>query len=178
MAEQASLKHSELEAHPVCNQIKLLLRTLDQHAQAMQDNNVKNVYVKKFIDYINRLVAVVLRSLNPELGKKLQTLSEKKLHSFFKMHFAKFLLLGFLITTFSGFLIFVLIINIACKSVSSLKEKVFLILYFGKEKLFQVFSQDSAIFLYWEAKKCISEKPNLLKIFFLKPLNCSLPFYV
>ncbi|KAH0620718.1 hypothetical protein JD844_021418 [Phrynosoma platyrhinos] len=74
LIEQASLKHAELEAHPVYNQIRLLLRTLDQHAQTMQesctqDSHVQNTYVQRFFHYINKMAAIVLRSLNPELDQ-------------------------------------------------------------------------------------------------------------
>ncbi|XP_054825928.1 zinc finger FYVE domain-containing protein 26 [Eublepharis macularius] len=67
LVEQASLKPAELEAHPVYNQIKLLLRTLDQHAQTTQDTQGQHGYVQNFFDYVNKLAAVVLQSLNPEL---------------------------------------------------------------------------------------------------------------
>ncbi|EMP40956.1 Zinc finger FYVE domain-containing protein 26 [Chelonia mydas] len=68
LVEQASLKPTELEAHPVRNQIQLLLKTLDQHIQTMPVSSVRTDCVKSFFDYINTLAAVVLRSLNTELG--------------------------------------------------------------------------------------------------------------
>ncbi|XP_060618493.2 zinc finger FYVE domain-containing protein 26 isoform X1 [Anolis sagrei] len=77
LMEQASLKQAEIEAHPVCNQIKLLLRTLDQHSQTMQeshtqDSPLQNIYVQKFFHYMNKLAAIVLRSLNPELDQSVE----------------------------------------------------------------------------------------------------------
>ncbi|XP_061467048.1 zinc finger FYVE domain-containing protein 26 isoform X2 [Rhineura floridana] len=69
LAEQASLKPMELEVHPVSNQIKLLLKTLDQHAQTIEETHVENYYVQSFFNYINRLAAIVLRSLTPELDQ-------------------------------------------------------------------------------------------------------------
>ncbi|KAL8169575.1 UNVERIFIED_CONTAM: hypothetical protein K2H54_052616 [Gekko kuhli] len=69
LVEQASLKPAELEAHPVYNQIKVLLRTLDQHAQTAPDSKVHHVYVQSFFAYVNKLAAVILQSLNPELDQ-------------------------------------------------------------------------------------------------------------
>uniref|UniRef100_A0A670I1Z5 Zinc finger FYVE domain-containing protein 26 n=1 Tax=Podarcis muralis TaxID=64176 RepID=A0A670I1Z5_PODMU len=69
LAEQTSLKPAELEAHPISNQFKLLLRTLEQHAQTLEGSPVQNLYVQTFFDYINRLAAVLLRSLTPELDQ-------------------------------------------------------------------------------------------------------------
>ncbi|KAJ6667217.1 hypothetical protein lerEdw1_017195 [Lerista edwardsae] len=69
LVEQSCLKPAELETHPVSNQIALLLKTLDQHAQTMPDKAVQNFYVQSFFNYIKRLAAVVLRSLNPDLDQ-------------------------------------------------------------------------------------------------------------
>ncbi|XP_048339945.1 zinc finger FYVE domain-containing protein 26 isoform X1 [Sphaerodactylus townsendi] len=70
LVEQASLKPAELESHPVYNQIKLLLRTLDLHTQSTQgESKMQPVYVQNFFAYINKLAAVVLQSLNPELDR-------------------------------------------------------------------------------------------------------------
>ncbi|OXB67016.1 hypothetical protein ASZ78_010276 [Callipepla squamata] len=69
LVEQASLKPVELEKHLVWNQTQLLLRTLDQHFQILPESNVNTNFVKIFFDYITTLAAVVLRSLNAELGK-------------------------------------------------------------------------------------------------------------
>ncbi|NXJ25008.1 ZFY26 protein, partial [Dicrurus megarhynchus] len=68
LVEQGSLKPMELEKHLVWNQTQLLLRTLDQHTQTMPENNMQTNFVKAFLDYITTLAAVVLRSLNAELG--------------------------------------------------------------------------------------------------------------
>ncbi|NXY21311.1 ZFY26 protein, partial [Atrichornis clamosus] len=67
LVEQCSLKPTDLEKHLVWNQTQLLLRTLDQHTQAMPENNMQTNFVKAFLDYITTLAAVVLQSLNAEL---------------------------------------------------------------------------------------------------------------
>ncbi|NXN85528.1 ZFY26 protein, partial [Bombycilla garrulus] len=67
LVEQGSLKPAELEKHLVWNQTQLLLRTLDQHTQTMPENNMQTNFLQVFLDYITRLAAVVLRSLNAEL---------------------------------------------------------------------------------------------------------------
>ncbi|XP_030415647.1 zinc finger FYVE domain-containing protein 26 isoform X6 [Gopherus evgoodei] len=69
LVEQASLKPTELEAHPIRNQIQLLLKTLDQHIQTMPVSSVRTDCVKSFFDYINTLASIVLRSLNTELDQ-------------------------------------------------------------------------------------------------------------
>lgn len=69
LVEQGSLKPMELEKHLVWNQTQLLLKTLDQHTQTMGENDMQANFVKAFLDYITTLAAVVLRSLNAELGK-------------------------------------------------------------------------------------------------------------
>ncbi|XP_071600514.1 zinc finger FYVE domain-containing protein 26 isoform X3 [Heliangelus exortis] len=69
LVEQASLKPVELEKHLVWNQTQLLLRTLDQHVQSMPESNTQTNFVKAFFDYITTLAAVVLRSLNTDLGE-------------------------------------------------------------------------------------------------------------
>uniref|UniRef100_A0A8C3XPM5 Zinc finger FYVE domain-containing protein 26 n=1 Tax=Chelydra serpentina TaxID=8475 RepID=A0A8C3XPM5_CHESE len=69
LVEQASLKSTELETHPIRNQIQLLLKTLDQHIQTMPVSSVRTDCVKSFFDYINTLAAIVLRSLNTELDQ-------------------------------------------------------------------------------------------------------------
>uniref|UniRef100_A0A8C0IVD0 Zinc finger FYVE domain-containing protein 26 n=1 Tax=Chelonoidis abingdonii TaxID=106734 RepID=A0A8C0IVD0_CHEAB len=69
LVEQASLKPTELEAHPIRNQIQLLLKTLDQHIQTMPVSSMRTDCVKSFFDYINTLASIVLRSLNTELDQ-------------------------------------------------------------------------------------------------------------
>ncbi|XP_074853319.1 zinc finger FYVE domain-containing protein 26 isoform X2 [Carettochelys insculpta] len=69
LVEQASLKPTELEAHPIRNQIQLLLKTLDQHIQTMPVSSVRMNCVQNFFDYINTLAAIVIRSLNAELDQ-------------------------------------------------------------------------------------------------------------
>uniref|UniRef100_A0A452HER4 Zinc finger FYVE domain-containing protein 26 n=1 Tax=Gopherus agassizii TaxID=38772 RepID=A0A452HER4_9SAUR len=70
LVEQASLKPTELEAHPIRNQIQHLLKTLDQHIQTMPVSSVRTDCVKSCFDYINTLASIVLRSLNTELEVK------------------------------------------------------------------------------------------------------------
>ncbi|XP_019406944.1 PREDICTED: zinc finger FYVE domain-containing protein 26 isoform X1 [Crocodylus porosus] len=67
LVEQASVKPSELEAHPVCNQTQLLLKTLDQHILTMPGSSRQIDFVQRCFDYMNTLAAIVLRSLNTEL---------------------------------------------------------------------------------------------------------------
>ncbi|XP_025020021.1 zinc finger FYVE domain-containing protein 26 isoform X1 [Python bivittatus] len=69
LVEQASLKPAELEAHPVCSQIKHLLKILDQYVLTMKENYVQTAYVQTFFDYINKLAAIILRSLTPEIDQ-------------------------------------------------------------------------------------------------------------
>uniref|UniRef100_A0A452HER2 Zinc finger FYVE domain-containing protein 26 n=1 Tax=Gopherus agassizii TaxID=38772 RepID=A0A452HER2_9SAUR len=69
LVEQASLKPTELEAHPIRNQIQHLLKTLDQHIQTMPVSSVRTDCVKSCFDYINTLASIVLRSLNTELDQ-------------------------------------------------------------------------------------------------------------
>uniref|UniRef100_A0A670I241 Zinc finger FYVE domain-containing protein 26 n=1 Tax=Podarcis muralis TaxID=64176 RepID=A0A670I241_PODMU len=80
LAEQTSLKPAELEAHPISNQFKLLLRTLEQHAQTLEGSPVQNLYVQTFFDYINRLAAVLLRSLTPEVANPFLLLQQSPPH--------------------------------------------------------------------------------------------------
>ncbi|KAM4666761.1 zinc finger FYVE domain-containing protein 26 isoform 4-T4 [Amazona ochrocephala] len=67
LVEQASLKPAELEKHVVWNQSQLLLRTLAQIVQITPESNMQANFVKAFFDYITRLAAVLLQSLNAEL---------------------------------------------------------------------------------------------------------------
>lgn len=68
LVEQASVKPSELEAHPVRNQTQLLLKTLDQHILTMPGSSRQIDFVQRCFHYMNTLAAIVLRSLNTELG--------------------------------------------------------------------------------------------------------------
>lgn len=70
LVEQASLKPAELEKHVVWNQSQLLLRTLAQIVQITPESNMQTNFVKALFDYVTRLAAVLLRSLNAELGKR------------------------------------------------------------------------------------------------------------
>lgn len=67
LVEQASLKQSELDAHPVRSNMKLLLRSLDQLSPFEPDGGLARPdYVRSFLDYINTLASVVVRSLASE----------------------------------------------------------------------------------------------------------------
>lgn len=67
LVEQASLKQSELDAHPVRSSMKQLLRSLDQLCPFEPDGDLsKPDYVRSFFDYINTLASVLVRSLSSE----------------------------------------------------------------------------------------------------------------
>lgn len=67
LVEQASLKQSELDAHPVRSNMKQLLRSLDQLSPFEPDGGLARPdYVRSFLDYINTLASVVVRSLDSE----------------------------------------------------------------------------------------------------------------
>lgn len=70
LVEQASLKQSELDAHPVRSSMKQLLRSLDQLCPFEPDGDLaKPDFVRSFLDYVNTLASVLVRSLSSE-GKK------------------------------------------------------------------------------------------------------------
>ncbi|KAM9355627.1 LOW QUALITY PROTEIN: zinc finger FYVE domain-containing protein 26 [Pholidichthys leucotaenia] len=67
LVEQASLKQSELNAHPVRSSMKRLLRSLDTLCPFEPDVELARPdYVRSFFDYINILAAVLIRSLSSE----------------------------------------------------------------------------------------------------------------
>jgi len=67
LVEQASLKLSELDAHPVRSSMKQLLRSLDQLCPFEQDGGLARPdYVRSFFDNVNTLVSVLVRSLSSE----------------------------------------------------------------------------------------------------------------
>lgn len=67
LVEQASLKPSELDAHPVRSNMKQLLRSLDQLCPFEPDRDfARPDYVRSFFDYINTLASVLVRSLTSE----------------------------------------------------------------------------------------------------------------
>uniref|UniRef100_A0A8C5DIM3 Zinc finger FYVE domain-containing protein 26 n=1 Tax=Gouania willdenowi TaxID=441366 RepID=A0A8C5DIM3_GOUWI len=67
LVEQASLKQSDLDAHPVRSSMKQLLRSLDQLCPFEPDGNLARPdYVRSFFDYINTLASVLVLSLNSE----------------------------------------------------------------------------------------------------------------
>lgn len=67
LVEQASLKQSELDAHPVRSSMKQLLRSLDTLCPFEPDGDLARPdYVRSFLDYINTLASVLVRSLGSE----------------------------------------------------------------------------------------------------------------
>ncbi|XP_071385189.1 zinc finger FYVE domain-containing protein 26 [Centroberyx affinis] len=67
LVEQASLKQSELDAHPVRSSMKQLLRSLDQLCPFEPDGGLARPdYVRSFLDYVNTLASVLVRSLSSE----------------------------------------------------------------------------------------------------------------
>lgn len=71
LVEQAALKQAELDAHPVRSSMKQLLRSLDQLCPFEPDGDpARPDYVRSFLDYVNTLVSVLVRSLGSE-GKVL-----------------------------------------------------------------------------------------------------------
>ncbi|KAG7510729.1 zinc finger FYVE domain-containing protein 26 [Solea senegalensis] len=67
LVEQANLKQSELDAHPVRTNMKQLLRSLDQLCPFEPDGDLARPdYVRSFLDYINTLASVLVRSLASE----------------------------------------------------------------------------------------------------------------
>lgn len=67
LVEQASLRQADLDAHPVRSNMKQLLRALDQLSPFEPGGGLARPdYVRSFLDYINTLAAVVVRSLGSE----------------------------------------------------------------------------------------------------------------
>lgn len=67
LVEQANMKQSELEAHPVHTNMKLLLSCLDQLCPFEPDRDpARPDYVRIFMDYVNTLSSVLVRSLSSE----------------------------------------------------------------------------------------------------------------
>lgn len=67
LVEQACLKQSELDAHPVRSSMKQLLRSLDQLCPFEPDGDLARPdYVRSFLDYVNTLASVLVRSLSSE----------------------------------------------------------------------------------------------------------------
>ncbi|CAJ1074767.1 zinc finger FYVE domain-containing protein 26 [Xyrichtys novacula] len=67
LGEQASLKPAELDSHPVRSSMKQLLRSLDQLCPFEPDGDLARPdYVRSFLDYINTLASVLVRSLSSE----------------------------------------------------------------------------------------------------------------
>ncbi|XP_029982632.1 zinc finger FYVE domain-containing protein 26 isoform X2 [Sphaeramia orbicularis] len=67
LVEQANLKQSELDSHSVRSSMKHLLRSLDQLCPFEPDGVLARPdYVRSFVDYVNTLASVLVRSLGPE----------------------------------------------------------------------------------------------------------------
>ncbi|KAM3871059.1 zinc finger FYVE domain-containing protein 26 [Diretmus argenteus] len=67
LVEQAGLKQSELDVHPVRSSMKQLLRSLDQLCPFEPDGGLARPdYVRSFLDYVNTLASVLVRSLGSE----------------------------------------------------------------------------------------------------------------
>ncbi|XP_029349226.1 zinc finger FYVE domain-containing protein 26 isoform X2 [Echeneis naucrates] len=67
LVEQANLKQSELDAHPVRSSMKQLLRSLDQLCPFEPGGDLATPdYVRSFLDYVNTLASVLVRSLGSE----------------------------------------------------------------------------------------------------------------
>lgn len=68
LLEQAGLKQSELDSHPVCSAMKQLLCSLDQLCPLEMDSTSCNWpdYTRSFLNYINMLASVLVRSLSSE----------------------------------------------------------------------------------------------------------------
>ncbi|GAA6082903.1 zinc finger FYVE domain-containing protein 26 isoform X2, partial [Tachysurus ichikawai] len=67
LSEQTGLKQSELDSHPVRSAMKQLLRSLDQLCPFEPDGATSRPdYMRSFLDYINMLASVLVRSLGSE----------------------------------------------------------------------------------------------------------------
>lgn len=67
LVEQAGLKQAELDVHPVRSSMKQLLRSLDQLCPFEPDGDLARPdYVRSFLDYVNTLASVLVRSLSSE----------------------------------------------------------------------------------------------------------------
>lgn len=67
LVEQAALKQADLDVHPVRSSMKQLLRSLDQLCPFEPDSDpARPDYVRSFLDYVNTLASVMVRSLGSE----------------------------------------------------------------------------------------------------------------
>lgn len=67
LLEQAGLKQAELDGHPVRSGMKHLLRVLDQLCPFEPGGSTATPdYMRTFLDYVNTLAAVLVRSLSSE----------------------------------------------------------------------------------------------------------------
>uniref|UniRef100_UPI00398EBA34 zinc finger FYVE domain-containing protein 26 isoform X2 n=1 Tax=Pristiophorus japonicus TaxID=55135 RepID=UPI00398EBA34 len=67
--EQTSSRTQDSEGHTVRNQMKQLLKNLDQQIQTVIDNQIRADYVRSLFDYINTLAAVLVRSMNRDIDQ-------------------------------------------------------------------------------------------------------------
>ncbi|XP_055017123.1 zinc finger FYVE domain-containing protein 26 isoform X2 [Boleophthalmus pectinirostris] len=67
LVEQSRLKQAELDSHPVRSNMKQLLRSLDQLCPFEPDGALSRPdYVRSFLDYVNILASVLVRSLGTD----------------------------------------------------------------------------------------------------------------
>lgn len=67
LVEQSRLKQAELDSHPVRSNMKQLLRSLDQLCPFEPDGGLARPdYVRSFLDYVNILASVLVRSLGSD----------------------------------------------------------------------------------------------------------------
>lgn len=91
LLEQAGLKQSELDSHPVRSAMKQLLRSLDHLCPFELDSaTCRPDYMRSFLDYINMLASVLVRSLGSE-GKVFFFMQNFISHLIFIKHLGKIL---------------------------------------------------------------------------------------
>ncbi|XP_072314504.1 zinc finger FYVE domain-containing protein 26 [Eucyclogobius newberryi] len=67
LMEQSRLKQAELDSHPVRSNMKQLLRSMDQLCPFEPDGELSRPdYVRSFLDYVNILASVLVRSLGSD----------------------------------------------------------------------------------------------------------------
>lgn len=67
LVEQSRLKQAELDSHPIRSNMKQLLRSLDQLCPFEPDGGLARPdYVRSFLDYVNTLASVLVRSLGSD----------------------------------------------------------------------------------------------------------------
>lgn len=77
LLEQVGMKMSELDSHPVRSAMKQLLRSLDQLCPFEPDSATSRPdYMRSFLDYINMLASVLVRSLGSEGERRISRLGD------------------------------------------------------------------------------------------------------